>query len=132
MVGSSGGANGTTLATLMPASALNARLADVHAGKIAVLQVGPRYLWEKNHVPGSRWVGEAGTDDGLAALEAALKAIAPDTEVVAYCGCCPVDHCPNVRAARQALGAHAKASFLDLPTSFRVDWMQVGFPVESA
>jgi thiosulfate/3-mercaptopyruvate sulfurtransferase len=119
-------------APLMPPAELNTRLAEVRAGKVAVLHVGPEYLWGKGHVPGSRWVGEAGTDDGLAALQAALKAIPPDTEVVAYCGCCPISHCPNIRPARRALAGRAKASFLDLPTNLRTDWIEKGFAVETA
>ncbi len=122
----------TPRAPLLPPADLNARLADVRSGKVVVLHVGPEYLWQKGHVPGSRWVGEAGTDEGLAALEAALKAVPADTEVVAYCGCCPVSHCPNIHAARRALGPRAKASFLDLPTNFRTDWMDRGFPVDRA
>lgn len=117
-------------APLMPPADLSARLAEVRAGRIVVLHVGPQYLWGKGHIPGSRWVGEAGTDDGLAAFEAALKAIPPDIEVVAYCGCCPFSHCPNIRPAREALAGRAKASFLDLPTNLRTDWIEKGFAVE--
>jgi thiosulfate/3-mercaptopyruvate sulfurtransferase len=115
---------------LLPPADLNARLADVRTGKIAVLHVGPEYLWGKGHIPGSRWVGEAGTDDGLASLQAALKATPPDTEVVAYCGCCPFTHCPNVWPARRALAGRAKASFLDLPTNLKTDWIAKGFAVD--
>jgi hypothetical protein len=114
----------------MPPADLNARLEEVRSGRIVVLHVGPQYLWGKGHIPGSRWVGEAGTEGGLAALEAALKAIPPDIEVVAYCGCCPFSHCPNIQPARQALAGRAKASFLDLPTNLRTDWIEKGFAVE--
>src|SRR5208283_4183417 len=93
----------TPTTPLMPPADLNARLADVRAGKVVVLHVGPEYLWGKGHIPGSRWVGEAGTNEGLASLQAALKAIPPDTEIVAYCGCCPFSHCPNIHPARAAL-----------------------------
>lgn len=117
-------------APLMPPADLNARLEEVRSGRIVVLHVGPQYLWGKGHIPGSRWVGEAGTEGGLAALEAALKAIPPDIEVVAYCGCCPFSHCPNIQPARQALAGRAKASFLDLPTNLRTDWIEKGFAVE--
>lgn len=125
------GAPTPTTPLLAPAD-LNARLADVRAGKIAVLHVGPEYLWSKGHVPGSRWVGEAGTDEGLASLQAALEALPPDTEVVAYCGCCPFSHCPNIHPARAALARRAKASFLNLPTNLRADWIEKGFAVERA
>ncbi len=122
----------TPSAPLMPPANLNARLAEVRSGRVTVLHVGPQYLWGKGHIPGSRWVGEAGTDDGLAALQDALKTIPPDVEVVAYCGCCPFSHCPNIHPARRVLAGRPKASFLDLPTNLRTDWIERGFPIEKA
>jgi len=130
-------------APLMAPAELNARLPEVQAGKIAVLHVGPEYLWNKSRIPGSRWVGEAGTVEGLASLEATLKALPVDTEVVAYCGCCPFSHCPthragrsegsqNIRPARRALAGRARATFLDLRTNLRTDWIGKGFSVEKA
>jgi hypothetical protein len=117
-------------APLLPPADLNGRLADVKAGKIAVFQVGPQILWKRERVPGSKWIGEAGKSEGLAALDAAVKALPADVEVVAYCGCCPTEDCPNVRPARRLLGGRAKASVLDLPTNFRTDWSDKGFTVE--
>ncbi|MCC6521291.1 MAG: rhodanese-like domain-containing protein [Polyangiaceae bacterium] len=114
----------------MPPAELAARLADVAEGKIAVLMVGPRQLWRQERVPGSRWIGEAQKSEGLAALETALSELGPEVEVVAYCGCCPYAHCPNLRPARRVLAARANARFLDLPTSFRVDWIDKGHPID--
>jgi hypothetical protein len=125
-----GGPAESKKAPLLPPSELNGRLADVKAGKIAVLHVGPQILWKRERVPGSRWVGEAGKSEGLAAFEAAVKALPADVEVVAYCGCCPTEDCPNVRPARRALAERAKGSVLDLPTNFRTDWIDKGFTVE--
>jgi thiosulfate/3-mercaptopyruvate sulfurtransferase len=125
-----GGPAESKKAPLLPPSDLNGRLADVKAGKIAVLHVGPQILWKRERVPGSRWVGEAGKSEGLAAFEAAVKALPADVEVVAYCGCCPTEDCPNVRPARRALAERAKGSVLDLPTNFRTDWIDKGFSVE--
>ena len=116
----------------MPPADLNARLGDVRAGKLAVPHVGPWYLSGKGHIPGSRWVGEAGTDEGLAALESALRAIPPDTEVVAYRGRCPFSHCPNIEPARRVLAGRAKTSFLDLSTNLRTDWIDKGYAVDKS
>lgn len=128
----SGAGESSPSAPLLPPADLAARIADVKAGKVVVLHVGPEYLWRKAHVPGSRWIGEAGSGDGEAALQAALKDVPAQVEMVAYCGCCPVSHCPNLRPARRLLAGRAGASFLDLPTNFRTDWMNKGLPVESA
>ncbi len=125
-----GGSAESKKAPLLAAADLNGRLADVKAGKIAVLHVGPQILWQRERVPGSRWVGEAGKGEGLAAFEAAVKALPAELEVVAYCGCCAVEDCPNLRPARRALAERAKGSVLDLPTNFRTDWIDKGFAVE--
>jgi hypothetical protein len=49
-----------------------------------------------------------------------------------YCGCCPLEHCPNLRPAFEALRAmgftHLRA--LLLPTNFYTDWVKPGYPVE--
>lgn len=119
------------LAPLLAPADLDARLGDVRAGKIVVFQIGPQVLWKQAHVPGSRWVGAASDDDGVA-LANAVKAVSSDVEVVAYCGCCPVAHCPNVGPARRVLASRNKASVLDLPTNFKTDWINKGFAVEKA
>ncbi len=118
------------LAPLLPPADLAARLSDIKAGKIAVLHIGPKLLFQRERIPGSRWVGETGTSEGLAALEAAVNAIPAEVEVVAYCGCCPVANCPNVFPARQALGKRARATVLDLPSNFRTDWAKKGYAIE--
>ena len=116
----------------LAAATLAARLDDVKAGKVAVLYMGPDTLFAQGHVPGARKVGEAGTDEGLRALSAELARIPPETEIVLYCGCCPVRSCPNVRPASAALRAlgRANAHVLDLPTRFATDWANKGYPVE--
>lgn len=124
-----GGSGETAKAPLLPPAQLDARIADVKAGKIVVFHVGPPVLWKQQRVPGSRALGPA-SDDAGAALAAAVKALPADVEVVAYCGCCPVASCPNVGPARKVLAARAKASVLDLPTNFKTDWVDHGYAIE--
>ena len=121
-----------TIGPLLSPATLAARLDDVKAGKIAVLYVGPDLLFGLGHVPGARNVGAAGDEDGARALTAALAAVPADTEIVLYCGCCPVANCPNVRPASAALRklGRVNASVLDLPTKFATDWVDRGYPVE--
>jgi hypothetical protein len=117
---------------LLAPAALAARVADIKSGKIAVLYMGPDHLFGQGHVPGARNIGEAGEAEGRRALTAALATIPAETEIVLYCGCCPVRSCPNVRPASAALRAlgRANASVLDLPTRFAADWKDKGYPVE--
>jgi hypothetical protein len=115
---------------LAPAD-LAARLADVAAGKILVLYVGPDMLFAKGHIPGARQIGEASSEEGKHALDLALASAPPDVEIVLYCGCCPVKSCPNVRPASAALRARGRANarVLDLPTRFSTDWSDHGYEV---
>lgn len=128
----SGAASSETIGPLLAPAALAARLDDVKAGKIAVLYVGPDLLFDLGHVPGARNVGAAGDEEGARAIAAALAALPADTEIVLYCGCCPVASCPNVRPASAALRklGRANAHVLDLPTKFATDWVDKGYPVE--
>lgn len=97
-----------------------------------VLFVGFHHLFEESHIPGAIDLGPGATPEGLAALEKKLRSLPPDREVVLYCGCCPADHCPNIRPAlalARRLG-FANVRVVDIPKSFRNDWIKRGLPVE--
>ncbi len=117
---------------LLPPATLAGRVDDVKAGKIAVLYVGPDMLFSRGHVPGARKLSAVDSAEGRRALSDALAKIPPETEIVVYCGCCPVKSCPNVRPASAALRALGRpnAHVLDLPTRFATDWTDKGYPVD--
>ena len=121
-----------TIGPYMAPAVLAARLADVKSGKVQLLHVGPEAVFRRGRIPGARWIGEAGEDDGYAALVDAMKKAPADTELVLYCGCCAVRDCPNVRPASRALreAGHPKTSVLDLPTNFKTDWENKGYATE--
>lgn len=101
------------------------------ANAMVVVHVGPEVLFKRGHVPGALYGGEAGTDDGLAQLEATARTLPKDRDIVLYCGCCPRSDCPNIRPAFKTLAAkgfHVKV--LDMPTNFRTDWANKGFSVD--
>jgi len=125
-------ASSESIGPLLAPSALAARVDDIKAGKIAVLYVGPDALFGRGRVPGARKVGSVDSDEGRRALSDALAKVAAETEIVLYCGCCPVKSCPNVRPASAALRTlgRANARVLDLPTRFATDWADKGYPVE--
>ena len=132
---SSSGTSGDDTAAIGPLlspATLAARIADVKSGKLVVLYVGPPVLFDKGRVPGARLIGALDSDEGRKGLQAALAGISKDTEVVLYCGCCPVKSCPNVRPASAAVRALGRpnAWVLDLPTRFATDWSEKGYPVE--
>jgi rhodanese-related sulfurtransferase len=61
-----------------------------------------------------------------------VATVGKDAPIVLYCGCCPWDHCPNIRPAYKALQAagYKNVKALYLPKSFGEDWAAKGYPVE--
>jgi hypothetical protein len=61
-----------------------------------------------------------------------MQPFARDRELLVYCGCCPSNVCPNIRPAVKALEdmGFKNVKVLHLPHSFRLDWVNKGFPVE--
>ena len=119
----------------IPSSALLAPSALVpmltKTEKPLVLQVGSYVLYAEAHVPGSEYVGAAGTDEGLKKLRKRVSSLEKDQLIVLYCGCCPWDHCPNIRPGYQELRVlgftHVKVLYL--PQNFGADWVDKGYPV---
>lgn len=101
------------------------------AQKPVVLYVGPKAFFIQAHIPGSEYLGPMTKPEGLEKLRARVASLPKDSEVVIYCGCCPWDHCPNIRPAYSALkkAGFTKARVLYLATSFGVDWKDKGLPV---
>src|ERR1700685_1584535 len=103
--------------TVQPADLVKELAAPAHPDQAAVVCVGFRPLFQGAHIPHAVFHGAASTDQGLAELKAWAKTIPKATNVVLYCGCCPLAHCPNLRV-------------LILPNDFNTDWIQMGYPVE--
>jgi thiosulfate/3-mercaptopyruvate sulfurtransferase len=110
-------------------------LASQLAGKgvrPAIFMVGPNVLYRSKHIPGAVYAGPGSGEAGLAMLKGEADKLPRDREVVLYCGCCPWDHCPNVKPAMNLLKqmgfAKAKALFLD--TGFKGDWLDKGYAAE--
>ena len=74
-----------------------------HRATIVVLQVGPNVLYRSKHIPGAIYAGPANRPEGLEVLKAAAAKLPRDREIVLYCGCCPWDHCPNIRPALELM-----------------------------
>ncbi len=126
-------ANPWTPADLIEPAQLATRLKGPPAARPPVFYVGFAVLYRSKHIPGAEFIGPAGKQEGLEALrEAALKH--PRTqEIVIYCGCCPWDHCPNLRPAFLMLHelGFKRTRVLDLPTNFQKDWLEKGYPFET-
>src|SRR5450759_3036751 len=91
-----------------------------------VYYVGFNVLYRSKHIPGAVYAGPAAKPEGIELLKQALKNVPRDREIVLYCGCCPIDKCPNPRPAFQAARdmGFKKVKALMLPTSFGIDWVE--------
>lgn len=110
---------------VMQPSELAQRLNDSTATLPVIISVGPGAL-----IPHSINAGPAQEKENLSKLTKELKGLDRDKEVVVYCGCCPYEHCPNVRPAVALLQemkfTHYK--LLDLPHNMKTDWLDKGYP----
>lgn len=97
-----------------------------------VVYVGFHTLFEGGHIPSAVFHGTASNEKGMEELKKWLEGLPRDTNLVVYCGCCPFDHCPNIRPAYKALRemGFTRVRVLVLPTSFAADWVEKGHPME--
>lgn len=111
---------------------LAARLKAGANPKPALLFVGFPVLYRNSHIPGAIMAGPASKPDGLEALRTAAASLPRSAELIVYCGCCPFDHCPNVRPAYSELRkmGFTKVSVLSIPTNMSKDWISKGYPIE--
>jgi thiosulfate/3-mercaptopyruvate sulfurtransferase len=104
------------------------------SAKPTIVYVGFRPLYNGAHIPGASFHGAAGKPEGLADLKAFAATLPHDANLVIYCGCCPLEKCPNIRAAFTALNGmgFTHLRVLVLPTDFNTDWISKGYPVEKS
>lgn len=88
--------------------------------------VGPGAL-----IPHSIDIGMVKEDSNLTRFKKDLTRHPKNAEIVIYCGCCPFEHCPNVRPAIQALKdmGYTNYKLLDLPHNLKTDWISKSYPV---
>ena len=94
-----------------------------------IISVGPGAT-----IPNSIDVGMVNTKDGLDKLKTQLNDLSKEKKIIIYCGCCPYEHCPNVRPAIDALKEMKFTNYylLDLPHNIKKDWIDKGYPVSKS
>ena len=92
-----------------------------------IISVGPGAV-----IPNSIDAGMSSKPEGLEKLKTQLRQTDKDRKIVIYCGCCPFEHCPNVRPAMDILKEMKFSNYylLDLPHNIKVDWIDKGYPVK--
>ena len=106
------------------------KLLQSKSEKPLMLQVGSHVLYAEAHIPGSEYVGAASTDAGLQQLRKRVASLPHNKFILLYCGCCPWNHCPNVKPAADALRAlgFTNVKVLYIANNFGTDWVEKGYP----
>lgn len=75
-------------------------------------------------------MGPASDAANLQKCKEALEKLPKDASIVIYCGCCPFEHCPNVRPAFKLLNDlhFTNAKLLNLSHNLKADWIDKGYP----
>lgn len=125
--------NPWTAADLIEPAQLAPRLKGPPVARPVIYYVGFGVLHRSKHIPGAEFVGPASKQEGLQALREAVLNHPRTQEIVINCGCCPWDHCPNLRPAFVMLHelGFKRVRVLSLPTSFPKDWIEKGYPFET-
>jgi thiosulfate/3-mercaptopyruvate sulfurtransferase len=117
---------------ILQASDLARELTDKSVTLPTVVYVGFHTLFAGGHIPGASFHGTASNSQGLADMEKWADTLPRSTNLVIYCGCCPFDHCPNIRPAYTAFNkmGFKKLRVLVLPANFATDWVDKGYPIQ--
>jgi rhodanese-related sulfurtransferase len=92
----------------------------------------PLILFAQAHIPGSEYIGPGSQPAGIQQLQNRVNALPRKKLIVLYCGCCPLNRCPNLGPAFAKLGemGFTNVKVLYLANNFGADWADKGFPVE--
>ena len=93
-----------------------------------IFSIGPGAI-----IPHSKDIGMIKEAENMAKFKVELASLPKDTQIVVYCGCCPYEHCPNVRPAIQLLKDMKFINYklLDLPHNIKIDWVNKGYPTQN-
>jgi len=107
-----------------------AKVLKPSAAKPIVFNVGPRLIYIQAHIRGAEFIGPTARPEGLEKLRARAASLPRDSFLVIYCGCCPWEHCPNIRPAYKELKQMGfnRVRVLYIATSFGTDWVDKGYP----
>jgi thiosulfate/3-mercaptopyruvate sulfurtransferase len=110
---------------LMPPADLAAILNNPTAMKPLIISIGPDAL-----LKGSIDIGPANNKANLDKLKQFLTKEKKDRSIVIYCGCCPFEHCPNIRPAFILLNEmkFTNHKLLALQHNIKIDWINKGYP----
>jgi len=112
---------------LMEPADLAKTMADPKAHQPYIFCIGPGAMI-KNSID----IGPGKEKANLEKFKQQLSKLPKDANIVIYCGCCPFDHCPNIRPAFSLLNdmKFTNHKLLDIPHNIKVDWKDHNYPVQ--
>ena len=106
----------------------------LHSGgaKPSILYVGPQFMYMQAHIPGAEFIGPANDPQFLDKLRKRAASLSKHSPILIYCGCCPWEHCPNIRPAYKELQqmGFKNLKVLYLANSLGANWVEKGYPTE--
>lgn len=104
---------------------LAAAINNPNAKKTIIICVGPGAL-----IKGSVDMGPSNEKENLEKLKQYLGGLPKDANIIIYCGCCPFEHCPNIRPAFSLLNEmkFTNDHLLNIEHNIKTDWVAKGYP----
>ena len=111
---------------LMEPADLAKTINDPKAHQPYIFCIGPGAMI-KNSID----IGPGKEKANLEKFKQELSKLPKDANIVIYCGCCPFDHCPNIRPAFSLLNdmKFTNQKLLNIPHNIKVDWKDHNYPV---
>ena len=111
---------------LMEPADLAQLINDPKARQPIIFSIGPAAVI-KNSID----IGAVNDKVNWEKLRLELAKLSPDAQVVIYCGCCPFDHCPNIRPAFDLMNEmkFKNHKLLNLTKNIKVNWIDKDYPV---
>jgi hypothetical protein len=101
------------------------KIEDSKSDQPLILSVGPGAV-----IKGSVDIGSASVSKNLEKLKQVLLSEKKDRAIVIYCGCCPFEHCPNIRPAFSLLNEmkFTNHRLLNIQHNIKIDWLDKNYP----
>jgi rhodanese-related sulfurtransferase len=127
------GSDPWTMEELVAARTFAAELAQSHK-PAKIIAVAFPVLYRQRHIAGAVYAGPGNKAEGIEALKKEVAGVSKDADIVLYCGCCPMDKCPNIRPAYKALKemGYSRVRVLNIPNNMHNDWYTKKYPSEPA
>ena len=101
------------------------------AEKPLLIHVGFHVLYLQGHIPNSEYIGPASDAGALEKLRKRMDSLPRNKFIVIYCGCCPWNHCPNLKPADDVLRAmgFTNVKALYIADNIATNWRDKGYPI---